>query len=134
MKQMAMEDHKRGSRDFHKGKMSNEERERNLAVMRVQLEVLQGWLQEKKNGYRRHGWKMRKRVRWKLLEKIWNVILISEFTELEKRHIDFLEKQRLKGVESQQKGSNKTQKVYCEGLVFDASNEALVFLKVMICV
>ena len=60
MRKMVMEGHKRVSRECHKGKMSNEERERNLAVMRVQLEVIQGWLQEKENGYQRHGWIMRK--------------------------------------------------------------------------
>ena len=76
--------------------MSNEERERKLVVMRVQLEVLQGWLQEKENEYQRHGWRMRKWVRWNLLRKIWNVKVINEFRELEKRHIDLLEKERLK--------------------------------------
>ena len=40
MRKMAMEGHRRGSIEFHKGKMSNEELERNLAVMRVQLDVL----------------------------------------------------------------------------------------------
>ena len=47
MRKMAMEGHRRGSRECHKGKMSNEEQEGHLVVMRVQLEVLQGWLQEK---------------------------------------------------------------------------------------
>ena len=75
--------------------------------MRVQFKVPQGWLQEKVNGYQRHGWKMRKRVRWNLLKRRWNVKLISEFRELEKRHIDLLEKERLKGVESQQRGSTE---------------------------
>ena len=87
--------------------MSNEGRERNLAVMRVQLEVLQGWLQEKENEYERHGWRIRKLFRCNLFQKIWNVKLINEFRELEKRHIDLLEKERLKGVESQQKGSTE---------------------------
>ena len=91
--------------------------------MRVQFEVLQGWLQEKENGYQRHGWKMRKHVRWNLLKKIWNVKLISEFRELEKRYIYFLDNERLKGVESQQKGSTKNHKLYSEGSVLEASNK-----------
>ena len=93
-------------------------------MMRVQLEVLQGWLQEKENEYQRHGWRMRKWVRWNLLQKIWNVKLINELRELEKRHIEFFEKERLKGIESKQKGSVENQKVHCERLVLEASNEA----------
>ena len=76
--------------------------------MIVLLEVLQGWLQEKENEYQRHGWRMRKRVRWNLSQKIWNVKLINKFKELEKRHIDLLEQERLKGIESQQRGSAET--------------------------
>ena len=79
MSKMAMEGHRRGSIECHKGKMSNEERERNIVVMRVQLEVLQGWLQEKENGYQIHGWKMRKWVRWNVLKRRWNVKMIKEF-------------------------------------------------------
>ena len=66
---------------------------------------------------------MRKCVKWNLLQERWNVKLIKKFRELEKRHIDLLEKERLKGVESQQKGSIENQKVHCERLVLEASNE-----------
>ena len=57
------------------------------------------------------------------IEKKWNVKLINEFRELEKRHIELLEKERLKGIESQQKGSVEDQNVHCEGLVLEASNK-----------
>ena len=63
-------------------------------------------------------------VSWNLLQKRWNVKLINKFRELEKRNIDLLEKERLKGIESQQKGSAEIQKVHCEIFVLEASNEA----------
>ena len=75
------------------------------------MEVLQGWIQEKENEYQRYGWRMRKHVRWNLLQKRWSVKLINKFRELEKRHIDFLEKERLKGFESRQRGSAEIQKI-----------------------
>ena len=66
---------------------------------------------------------MRKQVRWNLLKKKWNAKMINKFRELEQIHINFLEKERLKGFESPQKGSLQTQKVHCEKLVLEASNK-----------
>ena len=60
---MAMEAQRRGSKECHKDKISDEDRKRDIAVMKVQLEVLQGWLQEKENQCRKPGWRMRKWVR-----------------------------------------------------------------------
>ena len=40
MEKMIMEDQRRGSEEFHRGKMTNEVREREIAVIKVQLQVL----------------------------------------------------------------------------------------------
>ena len=91
--------------------------------MRVKLEVLKEWLQERQNEDQSYGCRMRKQVKWNLLQEIWNVKLINKFRELEKKHIDLLEKERLKGIKSQQKGSAENQKVHCEILVLEVSNK-----------
>ena len=52
MKKMIMEDQRRGSKECHIDKMKD--RERDIAVMKVQLEVLKEWLQEEEN--QRGGW------------------------------------------------------------------------------
>ena len=62
-------------------------------------------------------------VRWYLLQKKWNAKMINKFRELEQIHIALLEKERLKGIESQQRGFVETQKVHCEILVLEASNK-----------
>jgi len=49
--------------------------------------------------------------------------MMNEFRELEKIHIDLLEKERLKGMESQQEGSAEIQKIYDGILVLGASKE-----------
>ena len=79
MSNMTIEAHRRGSKD----KISDEDQERDIAVMKVQLEVLQGWLQEEGNECRIHGWRMKEWVRWNLLQKKWNAKLMNKFKELE---------------------------------------------------
>ena len=72
MKKMIMEDHRKGSKEFHRDKMNDDDRERDIAVMKVQLEVLKGWLQEEKN--QRGGWIFPlkgKKVIWKPLQIKW---------------------------------------------------------------
>ena len=105
MREMTMEDCRRVSYKCHECKMSDEEHEIRLAVMREQLDILTEWLQGKENEDRRHGWRMRKWLKWSLLQKKWNAKLINKFIEFEQIHITLLEKERLKGIESQQKGS-----------------------------
>ena len=51
---MIMEDQRRGSKECHRDNMNDENRERDNAVMKVQLEVLKEWLQEE--GNQRGGW------------------------------------------------------------------------------
>ena len=46
IEKMMMEDHRRGSEECHRGEMTDNVREREIAVMKVQLQVLQEWLQE----------------------------------------------------------------------------------------
>ena len=67
---------------------------------------------------------MKKRVKWKLLQQKWNGKLMNEFRELEQIHIDLLEKDKIKGMESQQRGSAEIQKVYDGRFVLEASKEA----------
>ena len=54
MKEMIMEDQRRGSEECHRGEMTDGVREREIAVMKVQLQVLEEWLQEQENQNR--GW------------------------------------------------------------------------------
>ena len=54
MGKMIMEDQRRGLEECHRGEMTDEVREREIAVMKVQLQVLQEWLQEQKN--QKGGW------------------------------------------------------------------------------
>ena len=49
MEKMIMEDQRRGLEECHRGKMTDKVREREIAVMKVQLEVLKEWLQEDEN-------------------------------------------------------------------------------------
>lgn len=44
-----MEDQRRGSEECHSDERTAEVREREIAVMKVQLQVLEEWLQEKEN-------------------------------------------------------------------------------------
>ena len=46
---MIIEDQTRGSKECHRGNMTDKDREREIAVMKVQLEVLKEWLQEEEN-------------------------------------------------------------------------------------
>ncbi len=46
---MIMEDHRRGSEECHRDEMTAKVREREIAVMKVQLQVLEEWLQEQEN-------------------------------------------------------------------------------------
>ena len=48
---------------------------------------------------------------------------MNEFRELEKIHINLLEKKRLKGMQSHQEGSAEFQKIYDGRLVLEASKE-----------
>jgi len=54
MGKMIMEDQRRGLEECHRGEMTDEVREREIAVMKVQLQVLQEWLQEQEN--QKGGW------------------------------------------------------------------------------
>ena len=80
-------------------------------------------MQETANECQRHGWRMRKWVIWNLFKNKWNAKLMNKFRELEHIHISLLEKERLKGIESQQIGSVGNQKVHYERLVLEEENE-----------
>lgn len=47
--------------------MGHEERRISIVVMRIELNMLQEWFQEKENEDRRHGWRIMKWVKWNLL-------------------------------------------------------------------
>ena len=67
---MIMEDQRRDSKECHRDQMKD--REREIAVMKVQLEVLKEWLQEEEN--QRGGWIFPlkgKRVIWQPLKMKW---------------------------------------------------------------
>ena len=64
-----MEDQRRGSEECHRSEMTDKVREREIAVMKVQLQVLEEWLQEQENQNR--GWIFPlkgKRVFWRQLQ------------------------------------------------------------------
>ena len=44
-----MEDQRRCSEECHRGEMTDEVREREIAIIKVQLQVLEEWLQEQEN-------------------------------------------------------------------------------------
>ena len=46
MEKMIMEDQRRGSEECHRDEMTDEVQEREITVMKVQLQVLEEWLQE----------------------------------------------------------------------------------------
>ena len=88
MEKMIMEDQRRGSEECHRGDMTDKVREREIAVMKVQLQVLQEWLQEQENQNR--GWIFPlkgKRVIWRPLEMKLRQIVIA----LLKKELRFLE-------------------------------------------
>ena len=69
MEKIIMENHRIGLEEFHRGEMTDEVREREIAVMKVQLQVLEQWLQKQENQNR--GWIFPlkgKRVIWKPLQ------------------------------------------------------------------
>ena len=72
------------------------------------------------NENRRYGWRIRKRVKWNLLQQGWNVKLMNK---LEQIHISLLEKERLIGIESQQRRFAENQKFHGGNLVLEASKE-----------
>ena len=80
----------------------NEEPEIGLAVQR------------KTSKNRRYIWRLKKRVKWKLLQQRLNGKLMNEFRKLEQIHID---------LKSPQKGSAEIQKIYDGGLVLEASKK-----------
>ena len=51
---MVMEDQRIVCKECHRGNMADKVRERDIAVMKVQLEVLKEWIQEEEN--QRGGW------------------------------------------------------------------------------
>lgn len=114
---MKMEKLREGS---NKCQMSHEERRISIAMMKAELDIRQEWFQEKENEDRRHGWRISKRVKWNLLQQKWNAMLMNK---LEQIHISLLEKERLIGIESQQRGFAKTQKFHGGNLVLEASKE-----------
>lgn len=67
---MIMEDQRRGSKECHINEMTAEVKEREIAVMKVKLQVLEEWLQEQENQNR--GWIFPlkgKKVKWKRLQQ-----------------------------------------------------------------
>ena len=68
--------------------MSGEECRKSIAEMKEELDILQKWFREKENEDRRHGWRIRKWVKWNLLQQKWNAMLMNK---LEKIHIALLE-------------------------------------------
>ena len=54
MEKIIMEDQRRGSEECHNDEMNAEVRERDIAVMKVQLQVLEEWLQEQED-HNRNG-------------------------------------------------------------------------------
>ena len=64
-------------------------------MVKAELKIIQEWFQEKENEDRRHGWRIRKQVKWNLLQHKWNAMLMNK---LEQIHIYFLEKERLIGI------------------------------------
>ena len=69
---MIMEDQRRGSKECHRDKMNDEDRKRDIGMMKVQLEELKGWLQEE--GNQRGGWIFPlkgKKVIWHPLQMKW---------------------------------------------------------------
>ena len=69
---MIMEDQRRGSKECHIDQMNDEDIERDIAVMKVQPEVLKEWLQEEEN--QKGGWIFPlkgKKVIWKPLQMKW---------------------------------------------------------------
>jgi len=68
MEKMIMEDQRRGSEECHRDEMTAEVREREIAVMKVQLQVLEEWLQKQENQNRKCIFPLKgKRVIWKQL-------------------------------------------------------------------
>jgi len=70
MEKVIMEDQRRGSEECHSDEMTAEVREREIAVMKVQLQVLEEWLQEQENHNR--GWIFPlkgKKVKWQKLQQ-----------------------------------------------------------------
>lgn len=114
---MKMEKLRKGS---NKWQVSHEECRISIAMMKAELDILQEWFQEKVNEDRRHGWRIRKWVKWNLLQQKWNAMLMNK---LEKIHMSLLEKERLIGIESQQRGFAETQKFHGGNLVLEASKE-----------
>ena len=64
-----MEDQRRSSEECHRDEMTAEVREREIAVMKVQLQVLEEWLQEQENQSRKWIFPLKgKRVIWRQLQ------------------------------------------------------------------
>jgi len=65
LEKMILEDQRRGSEEHHKDEMTAKFREREIAVMKVQLQVLEEWLQEQENQNRKWNFPLKgKRVNW----------------------------------------------------------------------
>ena len=65
---MIMEDQRRGSEECHNDEMTAEVRERDIAVMKVQLQVLEEWLQEQEDQNRKWLFPLKgKKVIWRKL-------------------------------------------------------------------
>lgn len=69
MEKMIMEDQRKGSEECHIGEMTDEVRGREIAVMKVQLQVLEEWLQEQENQNRKWIFPQKgKRAIWRQLQ------------------------------------------------------------------
>jgi len=89
-------------------------------MMKEKLNILHEWFQEKENEYQRHGWRIRKWVKWNLLQQIWNAMFINK---LEKIHITLLEKEILIEIESWKRCFAEKQKFHGGNFMLKASKE-----------
>ena len=83
-----MEDQRRGSEECHRDETTAEVRGREIAVMKVQLKVLEEWLQEQEDQNRKWLFPLKgKRVIWRQLQRRLRQIVIA----LLKKELRFLE-------------------------------------------
>lgn len=107
---MIMEDQRRGSEECHNDEMTVEVREREISVMKVQLQVLEEWLQEQENQNR--GWSFPlngKKVKWQRLQqkrdRQINMQLTEELRKLEQIMDVQLRREELRAAELEEEVS-----------------------------
>ena len=73
-----MEDQRRGPEECHRDEMTAEVREREIVVMKVQLQVLEEWLQYQEDQNRKWIFPLKgKRVIWQPLQMKWRKSVIA---------------------------------------------------------